>query len=52
VGCLPIELDNGARIEAESIVNDLNVAMKWSYPGRTNGTATAEGVEVAASVSG
>lgn len=45
-----IELDNGARIEAESVVNDLNVAMKWlSYPGRTNGTATAEEVEFAAS---
>ena len=44
-----IELDNGARIEAESVVNDLNVAMKWlSYPGRTNGTATAEEITFAA----
>ena len=44
-----IELDNGARIEAESVVNDLNVAMKWlSYPGRTNGTATADEVTFAA----
>ncbi len=43
-----IELDNGARIEAESVVNDLNVAMKWlSYPGRTNSTATAEEVAFA-----
>ena len=41
-----IELDNGAKIEAESVVNDLNVAMKWlSYPGRTNSTATSEEVE-------
>ena len=43
-----IELDNGVRIEAESVVNDLNVAMKWlSYPGRTNSTATAEEFEFA-----
>ena len=43
-----IELDNGVRIEAESVVHDLNVAMNWlSYPGRTNGTATAEEVEFA-----
>jgi len=43
-----IELDNGAKIEAESVVNDLNVAMKWlSYPGRTNSTATAEEVTFA-----
>ncbi len=41
-----IELDDGARIEAESVVNELNIAMKWvSYPGRTNGIATAEEVE-------
>src|SRR6476660_8462502 len=40
-----IELDNGAKIDAESVVNDLNVAMKWlSYPGRTNSTATSEEV--------
>ena len=44
-----IELDNGAKIEAESVVNDLNVAMKWlSYPGRTNSTATADEVAFAA----
>jgi nicotinamidase-related amidase len=43
-----IELDNGARIEAETVVNDLNVAMKWlSYPGRKNSTDTAEEVEFA-----
>ena len=43
-----IELDNGAKIEAESVVNDLNVAMKWlSYPGRTNSTATSEEVAFA-----
>ena len=44
-----IELVGGARIEAESVVNDLNVAMKWlSYPGRRNSTATAEEVVFAA----
>jgi len=41
-----IELDNGTKIEAESVINDLNIAMTWlSYPGRTNGTAPAESVD-------
>lgn len=41
-----MELDNGVTIEAASVVQELNVAMTWlSYPGRTNGTATAEEVE-------
>ena len=36
------------RIEAASVIQDLNIAMKWlSYPGRTNGTATAEGIDFA-----
>jgi nicotinamidase-related amidase len=43
-----IALDNGTKIEAEHIVQDLNIAMKWlSYPGRSNGTATAAEVEFA-----
>jgi nicotinamidase-related amidase len=43
-----IALDDGAKIEAEHIVQDLNIAMKWlSYPGRSNGTATAAEVEFA-----
>lgn len=43
-----LELDNGVRIEAANVVQELNVAMTWlSYPGRSNGTATAEGVEFA-----
>ena len=43
-----LELDNGMRIEAASVIQDLNIAMKWlSYPGRTNGTATAEGTDFA-----
>jgi nicotinamidase-related amidase len=40
--------DTGERIEAASIILDLNVAMKWlTYPGRSNGTATAEDVDFA-----
>ncbi len=41
-----IELGNGASIEAASVVHELNIAMTWlKYPGRTNGTATAEEVD-------
>ena len=43
-----IALDNGSRIEAASIVDELNIAMTWlSYPGRTNNTATAAQVDFA-----
>ena len=39
------ELDNGERIEAASVIADLNIAMRWlSYPGRSNTIATAEEV--------
>ena len=42
----PLELGNGVRIEAVSFVQDLNIAMTWlSYPGRTNGTASAEEID-------
>jgi hypothetical protein len=38
-------LDNGARIEAEGVVDDLNVTMTWlRYPGRVCGIASAETV--------
>lgn len=41
-----MELDDGSRIEAARVVDELNIAMKWlSYPGRTNATATAEEVD-------
>ena len=41
-----MDLGDGTRIEAQSVVQDLNIAMKWiSYPGRTNGTATADEVQ-------
>ena len=43
-----MDLGDGTRIEAQSVVQDLNIAMKWiSYPGRTNGTATADEVQFA-----
>jgi nicotinamidase-related amidase len=43
-----MELDDGVKIEAASVIHDLNIAMSWlSYPGRTNGTATAEAVDFA-----
>lgn len=43
-----IELDNGETIEAASIIKELNIVMTWvSYPGRTNGTVTAEKLDFA-----
>lgn len=43
-----IELDNGVRIEAANIVEELNIAMTWvSYPDRKNGVAPAEEVDFA-----
>ncbi len=39
-------LDDGSRIEAASVVRELNIAMTWlSYPGRANRTASAEEVD-------
>jgi nicotinamidase-related amidase len=41
-------LDDGARFEASSVIQELNIAMTWvSYPGRKNGTAKAEEVNFA-----
>jgi nicotinamidase-related amidase len=41
-----MDLGGGAKIEASTVIDDLNVAMTWlRYPGRTNGTATAEEVD-------
>jgi nicotinamidase-related amidase len=43
-----LALGDGTRVEASDIVRELNVAMTWlSYPGRTNGTATAQEVDFA-----
>jgi len=45
---MTMELDNGTKIEASNVVDELNVCMSWvSYPGRTTGTATAEKVDFA-----
>jgi nicotinamidase-related amidase len=43
-----MELDNGVRIEAANIIQDLNIAMTWlSYPGRQNATIAAADVGAA-----
>ena len=43
-----MELGNGTKIEASSVIDELNIVMTWlSYPGRANGTATAEEVDFA-----
>ena len=40
-----IDLGNGSKVVASGMVTDLNVTMKWlSYPGRRNGSASAEEV--------
>jgi nicotinamidase-related amidase len=45
------ELDNGTKLEAPILVQDLNIAMTWlSYPGRKNDTAKA--LDVVFSVQG
>ena len=41
-----MELDDGTRIEAARLVDDLNIAMTYlSYPGRTNRTAKAAEID-------
>ena len=41
-----MELENGVRIEAETIIRELNIAMKWlAYPGRKNDTALAGNID-------
>ena len=45
----PIDLGDSTRVEAASLVHDLNIAMTWlSYPGRSNTTALAGEVNFAA----
>jgi nicotinamidase-related amidase len=42
-------LDDGVRIEASNVIQELNIAMTWvSYPGRTSGTATTEEIDFTA----
>ena len=44
----PIDLGDSTRVEAASLVHDLNVAMTWLiYPGRSNCTALAGDVDFA-----
>jgi nicotinamidase-related amidase len=44
-----MELQDGSKIEAARVVDELNIAMKWlTYPGRTSATATAEEVDYSA----
>ncbi len=41
-----IEFANGDRVEASSIIDDLNVCIRWiSYPGVVTGAATAEAID-------
>jgi nicotinamidase-related amidase len=44
-----MDLEDGSRIEAECVVRELNVAMRWlRYPGRRNATATTEQLDFGA----
>jgi nicotinamidase-related amidase len=48
-----MEFDDGTRIEAKSIVEELNIAMTWlTYPGRTNGATLVGEINFAAPISG
>ncbi|MBK6852937.1 MAG: isochorismatase family protein [Burkholderiales bacterium] len=39
-------LDDGSRVEAASVIQDLNLTMTWlAYPGRVNGCANADQIE-------
>ena len=43
-----MQLDSGLRIEAETVIQELNIAMKWlEYPGLKNGVASANDIEFA-----
>jgi len=43
-----MELDDGVKIAAAHVIHELNIAMSWlRYPGRRNGTATAEAIDFA-----
>lgn len=43
-----MELDNGTKIEAANVIDELNVCMTWvRYPGRANSSATAENIDFA-----
>jgi len=41
-----MQLDSGVMIEAETVIQELNIVMKWlEYPGLKNGTASANDIE-------
>jgi len=43
-----MELDNGTKIEAPNVIDELNVCMTWvRYPRHANSTATAENIDFA-----
>jgi nicotinamidase-related amidase len=43
-----MDLEDGMRIEAASVIQDLNIVMQWlSYPGRTNRAAAVAEVDFA-----
>ena len=43
-----VTFEDGVNIEAANVIRELNMVMTWlSYPGRTNGTASAAGVDFA-----
>lgn len=45
-----MDLENGEKLEAATLIQDLNIAMTWlSYPGRKNTTAKAEELTFAVS---
>lgn len=43
-----MQLDSGVMIEAETVIQELNIAMKWlEYPGVKNGAASANDIKFA-----
>lgn len=44
-----IDLGDGTRLEASTLIHDLNIVMRWlSYPGRRNAVATVDELDFAA----
>jgi nicotinamidase-related amidase len=44
----PMQLGGGVTIEAETVIQELNIAMKWlEYPGLKNGVASANDIQFA-----
>lgn len=48
-----MDLDNGSRIEASVVVDELNVAIRWlRYPGRTNRGVSVEAIDFSRAAQG